>query len=240
MKIQSQFIRSVLAATAVLGASVASSQAAITFTIGAQAVANPGGGNFPNVWPSSGNENPANAIDGNLANKYLNFAKNDTGYIYTLPGQTTATVTGINFVSGGDAPLRDPTTYLLYGSNTAVASTVPGTIFDVTADFTLISSGDVSLPDGPRGGADRTTFNTTFAGTVDYNTFLLVFPTVKGSADPAVNSMQIGEARLQTATGGLDNSGVIGGGQMVIPEPGSAALLAVLGLGLLARRRRSV
>lgn len=213
--------------------------AALTFVIGSQAVTNPTLPNMPNVWPSSGGESPGNAIDGNLTNKYLNFAKNNTGYIYTTTGSTAAVVTGINFVSGNDAPLRDPSTYILYGSNTATASNVAGTIFDVDTAFTVISSGTVLLPDeGTTRGTTRTTFNTTFVNASPFSTYLLVFPTVKGSADPTVNSMQIGEARLQTASGALDNTGVIGGGQLV-PEPGSASLLALLGLGLLARRRRA-
>ncbi len=227
----------IFAILSVAGAVPAS--AALTFVIGSQAVANPALPNLPNVWPASGGENPGNAIDGNLTNKYLNFAKNNTGYIYTTTGSTAAVVTGINFVSGNDAPLRDPATYILYGSNTATASTVAGTSFNVDTAFTAISSGTVLLPDdAATRGTTRSTFNTTFANPTAYSTYLLVFPTVKGSADGTVNSMQIGEARLQTAAGPLENAGILGGGQL-IPEPGSASLLALLGMGLLSRRRRA-
>ncbi len=241
-------MKSLLFSTIILGISAVSSHAAITFVIGDGLPSNhpngipdtPGGlVNNPerNIWPSGGDtpELPFNAIDGNLLNKHLNFGREYTGYIYTLPGDATATVTGIHFVSGNDSPPRDPTSYLLYGSNIAIASALSGTVYDVTLDFTLISSGGISLADGPRDGDNRTSDTVGFSNTAEYNTYLLVFPTVKGSG----NSMQIGEARLQTADGPLDNSGIIGGGQMVIPEPGAASLLALMGLGFLARRHRT-
>lgn len=227
---------------ALAAAASGTASAAVTFTVGQQAAANPTAGNFLNVWPSSGGESPGNAIDDNLTNKYLNFAKNNTGYIFS-PGAAapvSASIIGINFVSGNDAPLRDPTSFQLYGSNTASANTTAGTIYNVSSDFTLIASGAISLPDQPDGNTRnnvRTTFNTSFAATGSYTTFLLVFPTVKGSTDPAVNSMQIGEARLQTASGPLTNLGVIAGGQLTIPEPAATALLFLAGAIGLRRRR---
>lgn len=226
---------SLLAGAALLGGGLTISGAATTFTIGTQGTTNPTLPALPNQWPSSGGENPGNAIDGGVTvNKYLNFAKNNTGYIYTLSGSTSAVVTGINFITGNDAPLRDPSSYILYGSNTAIASAVPGTVYTVDTGFTQISAGALTLP------AARSTAggNVTFANAVSYKTFLLVFPTVAGSADGTVNSMQIGEARLQTAAGALDNTGVIGGGQLAVPEPGTTGLLSLIGLTALGRRRR--
>ncbi|MES2705808.1 MAG: PEP-CTERM sorting domain-containing protein [Verrucomicrobiota bacterium] len=224
---------SLLAGAVLLGGSLTMSGAALTFTIGAVAAPNPTLPNLPNVWPSSGNESPGNVIDGVTTNKYLNFGKNNTGYIYSLSVGSTAVVTGINFVTGNDALLRDPSSYLLFGSNSAVASNVPGTIYNVDANFTQISTGSLTLP-AARGTAGG---NVTFTNTTAYNTYLLVFPTVAGSNDSTVNSMQIGEARLQTAGGDLNNTGTIGGGQLV-PEPGSMGLISVMGLAAALRRRR--
>lgn len=209
------------------------SQAATSFVVGDKAVSNPSLPNTPNVWPSSGGESPGNAIDGVTTNKYLNFGKNNTGYIYTLSGSGSAIVTGINFSTGNDAPLRDPASYILYGSNTVTANTTPGTTYGIETSFTMVSSGALTLPD-----TRNTAWNLpSFANTNSYKTYLLVFPTIKGSLDSGVNSMQIGEARLQTAAGNLENAGIIAGGQ-VIPEPGSLTFLGLIGAALAGRRRR--
>ena len=177
--------------------------AATTFTIGTA-----GSAVDTNNWPF--NEIPEYAIDGSAGAKYHNFAKLNTGYIFTL-GTGGATATGINFSTAGDAEERDPTSYKIYGSNaTPVTSgTGPGYVFNVSNDFTLISSGVLALPTTrlTQGG------NVAFSSNVSYSTFLLVFPTVKNAG--SANSMQIGEARIQTDGGDLSNVGNIRGGQLV-------------------------
>lgn len=198
--------------------------AATLFTIGTTGTAL-----NTNNWP--GGEPPTAAIDG-LApasgNKYLNFGEVNTGYIFTLT-TGTATATGINFTTAGDDPNRDPSSYRLLGSNTAVATTVAGTIYD-DSSFTQISTGALTLPDARNtvGG------NVTFTSTTPYNTFLLIFPTIKNAA--LANSMQIGEARIQTATGALSNVGTIAGGQ--VPEPSALVLLFMGAVSLITKRRR--
>ena len=195
--------------------------AATLFTIGATGTA-ANTNNFPAGEP------PASAIDGVAATKYLNFGKVNTGYIFTLTSGT-ATATGINFTTANDAPDRDPASYRLFGSNTATASTTAGTIYD-DSNFTQISTGALSLP------ATRLTAggNVTFASATAYRTFLLLFPTVKNAG--AANSMQIGEAMIQTAAGNLGNLGIVGGGQ--IPEPSALGLLFLGAFGLITKRRR--
>ena len=194
------------------------------FTIGTAATV--GGANN---WP--GGEPPGAAIDANNGTKYLNFGELNTGYIFSLSAGT-ATASGINYVTANDSEPRDPASYILYGSNSITASSVTGTVFDVTANFTEISNGALSLAStrGTAGG------NVTFSSATAYNTFLLVFPTVKDAAN--ANSMQIAEARIQTSTGDLSNAGIIGGGQLsAIPEPSATVLAAIGILGLLTRRR---
>ncbi|MGC6465019.1 MAG: hypothetical protein ACON5N_05485, partial [Akkermansiaceae bacterium] len=61
----------------------------------------------------------------------------------------------------------------------------------------------------------------TFANTEAYSTYLLLFPTVKDAG--LANSMQLSEVQFE--------------GTVVIPES-STGLLGLLGLGLVARRRR--
>lgn len=200
------------------------SAASSIFTIGAAGTA---GG--VNNWPEG--EPPPSAIDGTSGTKYLNFAEVNTGYIFSLTSGT-ATASGINFTTANDGEERDPASFILYGSNSSLASTVTGTIFDVTGNFTEIANGALALPSArlTAGG------NVTFSSALAYNTFLLVFPTVKNES---ANSMQIAEARIQTSTGDLSNEGIIGGGQLtVIPEPTASGLMVIGMIGLLTARHR--
>lgn len=184
-----------------------------------------------NNWPSG--ELPEYAADGSVQTKYMNFGKTNTGYIFT-PSAGSTIVSGINFTTANDGSDRDPASYILWGSNTATASMTAGAVFDVENYFTKISEGVLTLPSGRlESGGD-----VTFTNTTAYNTYLLVFPTVK---NPAANSMHIGEARLQLSTGSpLTTSGVFGGGQLtdIVPEPSSTSILCLTFSGLLAIRKR--
>lgn len=193
------------------------------------AIGTTGGAANTNNFPAT--EGPAAAIDAVATTKYLNFGKTNTGYIFSL-STGTATATGINFSTGGDAPERDPASYILFGSNTATVSVVAGTLYNTDVGFTQIATGALTLP------AARTAAggNVTFASATAFKTFLLVFPTVKDAA--AANSMQIGEAMIQTSAGNLGNAGIIGGGQF-IPEPSAVGLLCLGALGFVTKRRRT-
>lgn len=202
----------------------AGSLQAATFTVGDLSPASAG-----NNWPAA--ENPGEAVDGDNASKYLNFGKLNTGYIVTLTSGT-ATATGINFTTANDAAERDPASYILYGSNTAIANAAAGTVYTIEGNFTQVATGALALPDG-RGD---TSTSVAFTNPTAYSTYLLVFPTVKNAA--TANSMQIAEARIQTAAGNLPAGTVAGGLFNPIPEPSVAGLLA-LGLGgLMVRKRR--
>lgn len=210
-----------------LTAAAVSAHAQLMFTIGTAATT--GGANN---WP--GGETPGFAVDANSGTKYLNFAKLNTGYIFT-PSVGSTVVTGINFTTANDSPDRDPASFVLYGSNSLVASATAGATFDVSGGFTQIATGALALTDTrlTAGG------NATFANSTGYTTYLLVFPTVKNAS--GANSMQIAEAVLQTAGGAVAGTGTIGGGLLAtVPEAGSTSLLGLAGLGLLTRRRRTV
>ncbi|MDB6133323.1 MAG: hypothetical protein JWM59_1566 [Verrucomicrobiales bacterium] len=215
------------AGLALAAASLQEAKAQVLFTIG---TAGTTGGT--NNWPAG--EAPAFGVDGTPGTKYLNFAKLNTGLVFT-PSTAGTVVTGINFTTANDAVDRDPASYILLGSNSAIVSDVAGSTLDVSASFTQIAGGTLSLP------AERLTVGggVTFTNTNAYNTYLLVFPTVKNEV--GANSMQIGDAILQTSGGGIGSAGTpVGGGVLtVVPETGSAALLGLTGLGLLARRRRN-
>ena len=60
-------------------------------------------------------------IDGSAATKYLNFGKLNTGLIIT-PAYGTSTVNGFRITTANDAESRDPTSWVLYGTNATIAS----------------------------------------------------------------------------------------------------------------------
>jgi hypothetical protein len=170
-------------------------------------------GNTGNAYPSG--EAPALAIDGSNTSKYLNFAKFNTGILVDATNDS-AVVTGLTLITGGDAPGRDPTTFSIYGSNVSQSTTF--------ADYTLITADRPILTTDPgrRMSSGLVTF--TNAANAPFDSYLVVFPTVRDplpAGDPAgANSMQVSEIILSA-----------------VPEPTSLGLLALGGLGLLARRR---
>lgn len=187
-----------------------------TFTVGVVGTAGD-----TNNWPAA--EPPADLINGLIGGggeKYLNFAKLNTGVVVTAASPSL--ITSITFYVANDAPDRDPAQYSLYGSNSVTVNPDTSTSFSL-ADFTLISSGALELP------TDRNTEtgNTGLGQTVDvnatteYQTYMLVFPTLR-NAD-ATNSMQLSEIHFE--------------GRVIVPEP-TTGLLALCAVGMAARRRR--
>jgi len=132
------------------------------------------------VVPTSDNhpagEHAGLAIDNNAATKYLNFDganDNASGLTITTGG---GVVTGLGLTSANDAPDRDPTSFVLSGSN------------DGGATFAEIASGDVP------GFLDRFERRTvSFDNDVAYTTYQLIFPTTAG---PSTCCMQIAEIEL--------------------------------------------
>ena len=183
-----------------------------------------GGNNIytDNVWPAG--ESPDHAIDG-VGQKYLNFAELNTGFIVrpTLGSGIGGTiVTGMKLWTANDAEARDPASYQLYGTNTAVSGAGPFPL----SNFTLISTGPLALPTTRNDGGLAPLLNAnsqtlSIANSAPYSAYLLLFPTVKD--EPADNSMQIAEVQL---TGTL------------VPEPGSLMVVGLSAIGLLRRGRR--
>src|SRR2546427_374216 len=94
----------------------------------------------PSSNSSPGSEGVANAIDNVTGTKYLNFdAANNakpTGFTVT-PNVGDTIVSGLSLTSANDAPERDPSSYVLTGSNDG-------------SNYVSISSGSVPLF-GPTG-----------------------------------------------------------------------------------------
>jgi len=171
-----------------------------------------------NNWP--GAEVPADLINGFIGGdgeKYLNFARLDTGFIVT-PTSGASVARQMELWVANDAPERDPASYEIWGANGFAGGAGP---FDIGTIFAPIASGALALPEARDGNPTDMTGNSqvvNFANNTAYETYLILFPTVRG---PGGNSMQISEVQLDT-----------------IPEP-SAGLLALLATApFLLRRRR--
>jgi len=160
------------------------------FTVGTVGTA----GNTNN-WP--GAETPNLAIDGTVS-KYLNFAKLNTGFLVNpaFNAGTGSVVTSLQIWTANDAQERDPASYIIYGTNTALDFTGATTSFNMTG-FTQVASGSLSLPAGrntanPLDATKSVTVN--FANTLAYKEYLIIFPTVFNAG--TANSMQVGEVQL--------------------------------------------
>src|SRR6185436_18143497 len=146
-------------------------------TLGAQAIIDgsvPGDAIVATSANSPAGYSATNAIDNNVTTKYLNFDKLNTGMTITPTGQRP--VRGLTLISAEDAPERDPSSFLLEGSN-------DGT------NFTRIASNAVPV------FKDRNVVQSfAFANTNVFNRYRLRFPTIANAA--AANSMQIAEVEL--------------------------------------------
>src|SRR5437762_7667552 len=139
-------------------------------------VTQPGDPIVPSSNNSPGSEGVANAID-NTANKYLNFdganSAIPTGFTVT-PGAGSTVVNGLTLTSANDAAERDPTSFILTGSEDG-------------SNFTAIASG--AVPSFPTRFFKNTIL---FENTTPYRAYKLLFPTVNGSTC----CMQISEVEL--------------------------------------------
>ncbi len=154
-------------------------------------VGNAGGVVGNNNWP--GVEGPEFAIDG-VGQKYLNFAEFNSGVLVT-PAGGLSVANSMTLWTANDAIPRDPTSYELYGTTADVSGPGPFAL----EQFTLISSGDLALPDSRNeGGAaelnEANSQNIFFSNSNAYLSYLIVFPTVKDQG--SANSMQIAEIQL--------------------------------------------
>jgi hypothetical protein len=165
------------------------------------------------------NETPQKAIDGDNTTKYLNFGRENSGFIVT-PSKGATIARSLQIVTGNDSVNRDPASYEIYGTNDPIVDLDNSNGDGET--WTLIASGSLALPDARRALSDAYGFDN---GTA-YTSYKVVFPTVKNSPTTA-NSMQLSEFILSDTA-------------VPVPEPAVAAGVLGMGVagGLLRRRRR--
>ena len=134
------------------------------------------------------NEGPLNTVDGDTGTKYLNFGKENTGIIITPMAGPTA-VGSMRFYTANDFPERDPGGWALWGTNDPIVS-LDNSDGMGGENWTMIGSGDVTLPDIRFGVGPLINVGSTTA----YNSYRLTFPSLKESCN--ANSMQISEVEF--------------------------------------------
>lgn len=135
-------------------------------------------------------ENPAAALDGNPATKYLNFGAAGSGFIVTpfapLP------VESFQITTANDAAGRDPATWQLFGFNGALTTVDSGPSPAINADglaeaWTLIDSGAIALPAARLTVGPLVNVN---SGGVGYEHYKMLFPTTKGDGIMQIADVQ--------------------------------------------------
>ncbi len=146
-----------------------------------------------NNWPSG--QEPTEAVDGIIGpgSKYLNFNITNTALIFS--GSTQRVADRMELWVAEDAVERDPASYTLYGTNSAIPTLNPGN--SISLVLTQLSTGTLALPDTRDTTQDATGFSQIIPvpNTNAWSSYLLVFPTVKNQPS-AANSMQISEVQL--------------------------------------------
>ena len=153
----------------------------------------------------------------NQTQKYLNFGEFGSGVIVTVDaegvGNGSLPVNGIRIYTANDAEARDPTSYVLEGSNDGTT-------------WSMISQGPLSLPAARNGGgavainpATQANQAVAFLNSTVYTNYRVTFPNIKNSA--GTNSMQVAEIELL--------SGVIN--QQVVPPATTTDAVTAAGPG---------
>jgi hypothetical protein len=130
------------------------------------------------------NEGVANAINQVAGSKYLNFGEEGSGFIVT-PSFGSVVLNRFQITTANDAVERDPASWILYGTNSAIKSR-PHSHGD-GEQWVQIETGTLDLPMGRLTVAPEVAVNNTTA----YTSYKMVFPTVRTAG--TANSMQIGE-----------------------------------------------
>lgn len=126
------------------------------------------------------------AVDGAMETKYLNTGGVNSGLIVT-PSGGKSVVTGLRVYTANDAEGRDPAAYELYGTNDTVSSLNNST--GSAENWTLISSGPITLP-AERNGMEGAV---TFANTGAWTSYRFLATALK---DNAQGLMQMAEIQL--------------------------------------------
>lgn len=151
-------------------------------TAGGSSNAATSGSAFGNYYPG---EIPAMVFDRNVSTKYMSFGNCDlsgthtvecglnTGF-YLTPLVGSSRVVSLRFCTGNDAPLRDPLTVTLEGSNQ------PFLVLTQGSSWTLIYNGSTGLNNDPGRNAYGVTQN--ISNSVWYDSYRLLITSKRGVA----------------------------------------------------------
>jgi len=136
---------------------------------------------------SPGGEEVTNLIDGDTATKYLNFGRENSGFIVT-PAAGPSLVRAFTIGTANDAEGRDPVDWELFGTNEVVTTQAHQTGLGREA-WTTIASGTLDLP------LDRFTVGeqVLFANDASYTSYKWICRSVRGPVGGVVDSMQMSE-----------------------------------------------
>jgi hypothetical protein len=158
-------------------------------------------------------EGPEKMLDGLSNTKYLNFGKENSGFIVS-PASGSSVVGSFRITTANDSPSRDPSSWILYGTNDVIVS--PNFSQGNLENWVEIDAGAIELP------LDRETAGpiVSVSNATSYSSYKMVFPTMRDSAAGDADSMQFAEIQM-----------------FAIPEPATLGL-AVIGFSVAAIRRR--
>ncbi|MDB2429476.1 hypothetical protein OAK94_00675 [bacterium] len=144
--------------------------------------------NFENSESSSPDfEGVDNLLDGSTATKYLNFGKENTGFIVT-PSAGSSVVRAFTLSTANDFEGRDPVNWELFGTNDAVITVAHQSGLGREA-WTLIGTGTLALPADREIAGSQVIFNNNDA----FTSYKWICRTLKDTAGTEINSVQFSE-----------------------------------------------
>ncbi|WP_442483145.1 PEP-CTERM sorting domain-containing protein [Aeoliella sp. SH292] len=150
----------------------------------------------PDNNPWGIDEGPQYILDGSPNTKLLNFGWKNTGFIVT-PDAGATSISGFRITTANDADGRDPTSWQLYGTNSAITS--EDNSRGDTESWTLIQSGDMNLP-FERGKLSDVIPVSNSAGA--FTSYKMVFPTTR-TTDGGLNGNSSQIADIEFFQGAL-------------------------------------
>jgi len=137
---------------------------------------------------------PGNILDGDGRTKYQMLGKENSGVIFT-PHIGATQLASFVITTAGDTPERDPSSYIIYGTNDPILSQnfSQGT----SESWIMLASGSLALPDERLALGPRIAVNSP----VSYTSYRLVFPTMKNGSSPAATSMQFADIQFYNFLG---------------------------------------
>ena len=129
-------------------------------------------------------EGVANLLDGSTATKYLNFGKENSGFIVT-PSAGASVVRAFTITTANDFQARDPVDWELFGTNSEISTVFHGT--GKSENWAPVATGTLALPEVRETAGDQVVF----ANDVSYTSYKWVCRSLNNSG--GADSMQISQ-----------------------------------------------